>query len=108
MHALGFWHEQNRYDRDAYVTVYTANVIPADLPANFDEVPPNALSTYNIPYEYGSNMHYADGAFAINYSMPTIIASDPNYQYTMGSQYAPTFLDILFINKLYGFISECR
>jgi hypothetical protein len=26
----------------------------------------------------------------------------------MGSQYAPTFLDILFINKLYGFISECR
>lgn len=104
-HALGFWHEQNRYDRDAYVTVNTANVATGQL-LNFNEEPPNKLSTYGIPYEYGSNMHYSGNAFASNTSIPTMVATDVNYQFTMGSQYAPTFLDILFINTLYGFISE--
>ena len=37
MHALGFWHEQSRTDRDQYVTVLLNNVIDG-LQYNFKKV----------------------------------------------------------------------
>lgn len=105
MHALGFWHEQQRYDRDSYVTIVTSNVGSSNL-YNFDIYGPNQISTFNIPYEYGSNMHYGAYDFASNPNQEVIITTDPNYQYTLGVNYFPSFLDIFFINTLYGFTSK--
>ena len=34
MHALGFWHEQSRTDRDSFVTILVNNIIPG-LAYNF-------------------------------------------------------------------------
>ncbi len=56
-HALGLYHEQSRPDRDSYVNVLTNNINPAAI-SNFDKGTAYDIQTYNIPYDYGSVMHY--------------------------------------------------
>ncbi len=57
-HALGLYHEQSRPDRNNYVTVVTSNIDPTSL-FNFNMIDTALISTYNIPYDYGSVMHYS-------------------------------------------------
>ena len=73
-HAIGFWHEQSRSDRDAFVTIVTAAIQPANL-HNFAKH--DADGTDIGPYDYGSIMHYPNTAFAIVPGTITIIAPVP-------------------------------
>ena len=57
LHALGSRHEQSRPDRDDYVTIHTGN-IEADKKSNFNKYTSSSVSTYNVPYDYTSIMHY--------------------------------------------------
>ena len=53
LHALGFWHEQSRSDRDSHVTVFDRNVqLGRD-----EEFAKEATGSGNSPYDYGSVMH---------------------------------------------------
>lgn len=63
MHALGFLHEQNRPDRDQYVSINLANV-RSGLEDQFEKYPNGQL--YNTPYDYGSIMHYDEFSFSRN------------------------------------------
>ena len=55
MHALGFWHEQSRRDRNRYVTINWHNIIP-NKKGNFVI---RRKSTYlGHRYDYRSIMHY--------------------------------------------------
>lgn len=51
-HALGFFHEQARSDRDDYLSINLANISPARI-GNFDKRNADEIITYDIPYEYG-------------------------------------------------------
>ena len=56
-HAIGFWHEQSRPDRDSYVIIHKANVSEGKL-YNFLPRTWGEITTLDIPYDLGSDMHY--------------------------------------------------
>lgn len=61
-HIVGLDHEQNRLDRDSYVTIQTGN-LTAGVEDNFAIDPSN--QNYNF-YDFGSLMHYSLDAFSFN------------------------------------------
>ena len=56
-HAVGFWHEQSRPDRDEYVIVHEENVTAGKL-YNFLRRSWGEIVALNVPYDLGSVMHY--------------------------------------------------
>eukprot|EP00795_Rhopilema_esculentum_P010741 gene10741-19526_t len=65
IHALGFFHEQSRRDRDNYVKVLTWNISPANL-YNFDKTKKYEAETFGVPYDYNSIMHYTKTTWTRN------------------------------------------
>ncbi|GLD67223.1 uncharacterized protein AKAME5_001858100 [Lates japonicus] len=95
IHALGFWHEQSRTDRDIYVKINFEN-IKDGKEGNFKQRETNNL---NVPYDYTSVMHYGPRAFSKN-GRDTITPLRPSA--VIGQRIGMSENDILKINKLYG------
>lgn len=75
-HAIEFWHEQSREDRNHFVTIRLENVEPGKE-SNFSQ---HINDGQDIgEYDYGSIMHYDKFAFSKN-GKPTIVPKDPNAQ----------------------------
>uniref|UniRef100_A0A914Y4S4 Metalloendopeptidase n=1 Tax=Panagrolaimus superbus TaxID=310955 RepID=A0A914Y4S4_9BILA len=98
-HALGFYHEQARFDRDSYVRILTQN-IQSGLESQFTKQSQNSMVTFGVPYDYGSVMHYDPYSFSRN-NQPTIQTNDLNYQDTIGQRIELSFNDIKKINFAY-------
>uniref|UniRef100_A0A8C9X3G5 Metalloendopeptidase n=1 Tax=Sander lucioperca TaxID=283035 RepID=A0A8C9X3G5_SANLU len=84
LHALGFYHEHTRSDRDQYF-VY-----------DFQKQDTNNLNT---PYDYSSIMHYGRSAFA----KPGLdsITPIPDSSVPIGQTDGMSKIDILRVNRLY-------
>jgi hypothetical protein len=69
MHAFGFHHEQNRPDRDDYVTINWSNIKNSDPPKehNFEK---SEYSIIYTPYNGRSLMHYHATAFSKDDKFP--------------------------------------
>ena len=99
MHALGFYHEQSRPDRDQYITVNFQNV-EQGLEGQFDIC--QDCSTQDIPYEYSSIMHYGAQAFTNN-GWDTMVPKQRGAQLVEPyDKPGLTPLDVKKIHKLYG------
>ncbi|PAV64158.1 hypothetical protein WR25_01495 [Diploscapter pachys] len=103
MHAIGYQHEQSRYDRDEYITVDLTNVEP-DSAYNFDKETDETTVNY-ISYDYGSVMQYGADSFSTNGQI-SMVSKNAEYQRTMGSSIV-AYSDIRNINMYYSCKPTC-
>jgi hypothetical protein len=97
MHAVGFLHEQNREDRDGFVTIQKQN-IKSGFESNFEKAPKGTTVNY-AEYDYGSVMHYSPLSFSKN-NKATIVARQSNSG-KMGQREGLSEKDIRKINSMY-------
>ncbi|XP_069691394.1 zinc metalloproteinase nas-13-like isoform X2 [Periplaneta americana] len=71
MHAVGFVHEQNRYERDHHVSILWENIQPGRQ-NNFEKAKKGQTDGQGVDYDYRSVMHYSANAFSKN-GKPTIV-----------------------------------
>jgi len=76
LHAMGYHHEQTRYDRDWYVLINWDN-IQSGMEYNFQMYDETQIDLLDTWYDYTSVMHYGAYGFAIDRNYPTIIPLDP-------------------------------
>ncbi len=106
MHAIGFMHEHQRFDRDLYVTIREEHVVPNDI-SQFTIVPDDTLAFGD--YDFESIMHYGRFAFSFN-GQPTIevvpeffdAGEEPGYGVSIGNFPRPSAGDREALQHLYG------
>uniref|UniRef100_A0A0K0EJM9 Zinc metalloproteinase n=1 Tax=Strongyloides stercoralis TaxID=6248 RepID=A0A0K0EJM9_STRER len=98
-HALGIDHEHNRIDRNHYLYILEKNINDI-CKRNFFIVSPLNGNTLNIPYDYGSIMHYDIRAFGKNKEI-TMLPKDELYKKTIGHINDLSFNDIKTLNLYY-------
>jgi hypothetical protein len=99
MHAIGFWHEQSRPDRDSYVQILWDNIDSELSKHNFQIESGTTIGAY----DYASIMHYFSTAFAKQGKVTLKCKSgDKVSDCTMGNNTLSTN-DILAVNGAYWF-----
>ncbi|KAJ3606196.1 hypothetical protein NHX12_025717 [Muraenolepis orangiensis] len=101
LHALGFYHEQSRTDRDDYVNVWLDQVTPG-LQHNFNKYNDDFITDQNTAYDYESIMHYRPFSFNKNESVPTITTKIPSFNNIIGQYLDFSALDVLRLNRMYN------
>ncbi|XP_065313364.1 zinc metalloproteinase nas-34-like [Gordionus sp. m RMFG-2023] len=97
-HSVGFFHEQSRPGRDAYLLINMSaiNVLAASS-FHVDEG-----VDYGSPYDHGSIMHYGPNAFLQKgFVGPVIRTTDSLMQTTIGSGTELSFYDSRSANRFY-------
>lgn len=98
MHAIGFFHEQNREDRDNFIEVHMYNIDEKFHP-QFKKIPNSWQHLFNSDFDFESIMLYPPTAFSMyedDYAITTV-AGDP-YEVNRGNL---SEIDIARIKALY-------
>jgi astacin (peptidase family M12A)/VCBS repeat protein/uncharacterized protein DUF5648/FG-GAP repeat protein len=97
-HAIGFDHEQNRADREGFVTFHPENVLPDSLYQNAFDVDTSGFTNLGSYYDYSSIMHYDDDKWARAAGLKTLVRKDG---YAIPRHYVLSAGDLNAITKLY-------
>ncbi|XP_049301278.1 zinc metalloproteinase nas-36-like [Anopheles funestus] len=105
MHTLGFLHEQSRRDRDRYIQFFPQNLAPEYQNAKFINtnyaIYNGSSTTYGVPYNYGSVMHYSRFAGAATAIFPVLVRRD-NASAELGNNYGLSDGDVAQIKARYS------
>ncbi|XP_045916421.1 meprin A, alpha (PABA peptide hydrolase), tandem duplicate 1 isoform X1 [Micropterus dolomieu] len=101
LHALGFYHEQSRTDRDDYVDIWLDQVTPG-LEHNFNKYNDDYITDQNTAYDYESIMHYRPFSFNKNESIPTVTTKIPEFYNIIGQYLDFSKMDTLRLNRMYN------
>ncbi|GIY58270.1 zinc metalloproteinase nas-13 [Caerostris extrusa] len=99
-HALGFYHEQNRSDRDEYLTIYLQN-IQQGMEFNFSKLSPTQNILYTT-FDYGSIMIYGNDAFSKDGRSPTMVAKNGQRLLNPFDKQTMTQSDVTRVKKMYN------
>ena len=105
-HAIGYFHEQSRPDRDEHVKIIKEN-IGDNRELQFEKLTEDKVDSYGVGYDYNSIMHYDETAFSRNGNQ-TIVALDPDIP--IGMAQVLSALDIEQTKRLYncpGMLEYC-
>ncbi|OWA51416.1 putative Zinc metalloproteinase nas-14 [Hypsibius exemplaris] len=106
MHALGFFHEHSRADRDEYVEIVSANIQQGEE-KSFRSWDNNTITAYGLPYDFDSILHYPSHIFARRHPVggatvgPTIKLRPMYEGKTFGLQLGLSSTDTRKINLMY-------
>uniref|UniRef100_A0A8C5KBX7 Meprin A subunit n=1 Tax=Jaculus jaculus TaxID=51337 RepID=A0A8C5KBX7_JACJA len=100
LHALGFWHEQSRSDRNDYVSIVWDRILEGRQ-HNFNIYDDKVSDSLNVPYDYTSVMHYSKTAFQ-NGTEPTIVTKISDFEDVIGQRMDFSDSDLLKLNRLYN------
>ncbi|KAK3859646.1 hypothetical protein Pcinc_034259 [Petrolisthes cinctipes] len=101
-HALGFYHEHNRPDRDNHVEIKWDNILDGSA-KNFVRREWSDVELTELPYDINSVMHYSPFTFGKWYFFtPTIKSRKLGYNFWRRAK--PSKMDYKKLNRLY----KCR
>ncbi len=75
MHTIGFFHEQNRGDRDQYLQIIWENIDDVNKP-QFKKLPNDYMGVSGRPFDYQSIMLYPSETFSMHPGEPALLTSD--------------------------------
>ncbi|XP_029209556.1 zinc metalloproteinase nas-4-like [Acropora muricata] len=101
-HAVGFWHEQSRLDRDQYIRIQKEN-IQTNAMDQFNKMPKKVLDSMNYEYDYFSIMHYGTRFFSKN-GKATIKIRKKGRRIgaEIGQRNGLSWIDIAQVNAMYN------
>lgn len=104
LHVTGLFHHQCRYDRDDYIEILWENVDPSQM-HNFDKVSEKYSTTFDLPYDFNSLMHYPRHAFSMDGKSFTMIKRNDS-TFELGpldlKNARPSKIDYEMINRMYN------